>query len=241
MEETKQKKKHPIRNTIIVLLVLGILGGGGYFGYIKYQEYQEEQAAATEYQEKVDEALKGVSEEDAAKLTDKQLKNLTNATSKAGQEQALNNYGIMADVNERYNTVGNYYGNYTHTIAEEDTQVNANEIKVVCTDGETRPLFAEVGSYFEGIVLYDRLYGGDTLAFENYYPYGEDMPDYYGYCGIDADKVKELIANYPTDENTVFKSYDLYWSKDNYGGNSVQIVGVNDENPDGEPKICCMG
>ena len=238
MNENKQKEKHTLRNVLITLLVLCVLGGGGYFGYTKYLEYQEEQATAAEYQEKVDEALKGVSEEDASKLTDKQLKILAEATNMKGQEKALNNYGIMADMNERYDTVGNYNTFYKNEVVEEDTQINASEAKIVCTDGETRPLYIDIGSGITGFILYDRLYGGDTLAFEDVIDcVNEDgsVITYYEACGTDEEKVRELIANYPTDENTVFKSYDLYWSSD--GNNATQQIMVNDKVPDGEPRF----
>ena len=114
----ENKKKHTLRNILITLLILCVLGGGGYFGYVKYQEYQEEQAeiARQEAEEKakeeklqaeINEALKGVSEEDAAKIPDKSKKSLAWGTS-VGQEKVLNNYGILADVNERYGTVNNF-------------------------------------------------------------------------------------------------------------------------------------
>ena len=238
MNENKQKEKHTLRNVLITLLVLCVLGGGGYFGYVKYLEYQEEQTAATEYQEKVDEALKGVSEEDAAKLTDKQLKILAEATNMKGQEKALNNYGIMADMNERYNTVDNWCDLYKQELIEEDTQINANEEKPVSEDGLNRPLFIEIGNYETGIVIYDRLYGGDSLSLDGFYPYGEENPDYYTYMSLnesEVEKIRELVNNYKINpDTTVFKSYDLYWSGSE---NMVQEVMVNDKVPDGEPRF----
>ena len=239
MNENKQKEKHTLRNVLITLLVLCVLGGGGYFGYVKYQEYQEEQVATAEYQEKVDEALKGVSEEDAAKLTDKQLKILAEATNMKGQEKALNNYGIMADMNERYKTVGNFCPLYKDTLVEEDTQVNASEAKIVCKDGEERPFAVQVSNTIYGTVLYDRKYGGDTLAFEDYINYVyEDgtVLTYYDWCEIDGDELRELVNNYKVDPDTVeFKSYDIYWFSD--GNNAVQMLMVNDKVPDGEPRF----
>ena len=207
MNENKTKEKHTLRNVLITLLVLCVLGGGGYFGYTKYLEYktnQEEIAAEqVEYEEKVQEALAGVSEEDQAKLTEKNIKALVGGTS-AGQERALNNYGIAADINERMDTVGNYsttYVDVVNTTIEENTLVNCNEEKGTGANGETILIQVNIGDE-DGVVIFDRLY--------------EDNPSEmaYEFCeksGLSKETVDEILSNYSANPEANYKSYELYY------------------------------
>ena len=231
----ENKKKHTLRNVLITLLVLCVLGGGGYFGYVKYQEYQEEQAKiakkqekeAAEKQEKIDAMLKGLTEEDIAKLDEKRIASLAGCTT-ITQQIELNKLGIMISITDEYEGKLNSYDITTSVSPEMPLELIETNTTRDCTGMQIK-----VGDQV-GFIVFDRMYGINSKSEYGREIFGQDVQ----LNGLDD--INPWKLGIESDTETTYKNYNYYLEDDTYYGDNDyrDTIILNEEaNNSGEPRF----